>query len=234
MNGKWTDEQVRAAVRDSVSISDVRRKLKAGEGGSAWRHLKSRIESSGADTSHFDPYSANRNRARIGFSGSRLVKTERIPHMRPVRDEYLSTRDYLCDGDGCGISEWMGKPIRLHMDHVDGDRSNNVPENLRLLCPNCHDQTETWGNQGKGASALRRMLSYCACGASKMPQSAACKTCAAKTRNRTKIEWAPLVDLEAMVADLGYSETGRRLGVSDVAVKKRISSERLKAETSRP
>jgi hypothetical protein len=44
----------------------------------------------------------------------------------------------------CGISEWNGKPITLELDHIDGDSSNNVRDNVRLLCPNCHSQTDNW------------------------------------------------------------------------------------------
>lgn len=44
----------------------------------------------------------------------------------------------------CEIQDWMGKPIKLHLDHIDGNRTNNKRENLRLLCPNCHSQTETY------------------------------------------------------------------------------------------
>lgn len=46
----------------------------------------------------------------------------------------------------CKLTIWNNLPIPLDIDHVDGNRKNNLPENLRLLCPNCHRQTETWGN----------------------------------------------------------------------------------------
>lgn len=63
-------------------------------------------------------------------------------------------------GEGCeicGIVDWNGKPIVLECDHIDGDHTNNMPENLRLICPNCHSQTDTYKakNVGKGRKYRR-------------------------------------------------------------------------------
>ena len=44
----------------------------------------------------------------------------------------------------CSISEWNGKRIECQLDHIDGNRTNHRLENLRILCPNCHSQTETF------------------------------------------------------------------------------------------
>ena len=49
-----------------------------------------------------------------------------------------------CYNNGCGISKWLGKPVPLHLDHIDGDNKNNCLANLRILCMNCHGQTETY------------------------------------------------------------------------------------------
>jgi len=45
----------------------------------------------------------------------------------------------------CGIVDtWNGKPIILHLDHINGKSTDHRLENLRLLCPNCHSQTDTY------------------------------------------------------------------------------------------
>lgn len=62
---------------------------------------------------------------------------------------YLSdTRGYKCEE--CGISEWNNKPIILDLDHKNGNANDNSLENVRLLCPNCHSQTDTYKVKNKG------------------------------------------------------------------------------------
>jgi hypothetical protein len=60
-------------------------------------------------------------------------------------------------GERCSECGWAKRHlltgrIPLTIDHIDGDVSNNRPENLRLLCPNCHALTDTYGalNRGNG------------------------------------------------------------------------------------
>jgi hypothetical protein len=62
----------------------------------------------------------------------------------------IKYKKYECEM--CHLTEWNGSYIRLHIDHIDGNRSNNDIQNLRWLCPNCHAQTSTYcgrNNSGK-------------------------------------------------------------------------------------
>lgn len=47
----------------------------------------------------------------------------------------------------CSIDEWQGKPISMHLEHIDGNHYNHRLENLKILCPNCHSQTPTFGSK---------------------------------------------------------------------------------------
>jgi 5-methylcytosine-specific restriction endonuclease McrA len=56
----------------------------------------------------------------------------------------------------CGLTEWLGKPISMVLDHINGRADNNLPENLRLICHNCDSQTDHYKgrNKGNGRKAL--------------------------------------------------------------------------------
>jgi len=54
---------------------------------------------------------------------------------------------YECNN--CGITEWEGQKLSLHLDHIDGNNWNHDLSNLRFLCPNCHSLTETYTGRNK-------------------------------------------------------------------------------------
>jgi hypothetical protein len=59
----------------------------------------------------------------------------------------------------CGLPPvWCGEPLTLSVDHEDGNAGNNLPSNVRLLCPNCNSQTPTFGGRNKGHGRKARGL----------------------------------------------------------------------------
>jgi hypothetical protein len=58
----------------------------------------------------------------------------------------------------CGITEHNGKPLTFQIDHMNGNRMDNRYENLKVICPNCHTQTDTWGVKNVSDAGKKRML----------------------------------------------------------------------------
>lgn len=65
----------------------------------------------------------------------------------------IDTQGHRCEV--CHNDTWMGQPIPLQLDHVDGDSDNNLRQNVRLLCPNCHAQTPTYCGKNKGKHSVK-------------------------------------------------------------------------------
>ena len=68
-------------------------------------------------------------------------------------------RRYMIEkyGERCQLCSWQERndvtgKVPLTIDHTDGNCLNNAEVNLRLLCPNCHSLTPTYGNLNKGRS----------------------------------------------------------------------------------
>lgn len=74
------------------------------------------------------------------------MKKKRIPIPKDLAADVLFAADRTC----CVCRE-NGKAIQIH--HIDGDPSNNTPENLVVLCLEHHNQTQITGGFGRKLDA---------------------------------------------------------------------------------
>lgn len=71
-----------------------------------------------------------------------------------LKNFLIAERGLRCER--CKMSEWMGKPMPICVHHKDGDASNNLPENMELICLNCHGQTPNFGRKNKRSTRTYR------------------------------------------------------------------------------
>lgn len=86
----------------------------------------------------------------------RTLTFEQLRQDRSRRAWLIKERGHRCEV--CGLSEWRGKPIAIEIDHIDGNADNNSKDNLRLICPNCHAQTETYKGANVGKESTRQKM----------------------------------------------------------------------------
>lgn len=87
------------------------------------------------------------NYLTTGVGGWRLIRN------------YILLRDkYSCSI--CGLTHWNNEPARLVVDHIDGNSSNDHPDNLRSLCHNCDAQLPTYKACNKGSGRYYRRIRY--------------------------------------------------------------------------
>ena len=84
---------------------------------------------------------------KVEISSTKRIEEGLCREPKTLKKYLSNNRGYKCEE--CSITDWNGKELSLHVDHIDGDSDNNFPTNLRLLCPNCHSQTATFSGRNK-------------------------------------------------------------------------------------
>jgi hypothetical protein len=150
------EASLREAVMTSRSMAGVLRALGLPDAGGTRARVRRAIDRHGLDTAHHQGQGWNR-----GQRGERVrTRLEDLSDGK-VRSGTTVKRVLLREGwpprcARCEREKWLGGAIPLELDHIDGDRTNNDPANLRLLCPNCHALTPTYRGRNIGRRSEAR------------------------------------------------------------------------------
>lgn len=151
---KYTRELLQDAVDHATSVAGVLRYLGLNQAGGTHAHISRTIKSFGLDTSHFNQGPHPNGAAKVRYRPDQILvrrpfgaRRERPAMLhRALVESGRAYRCALCGNRGL----WMDRPLRLEIDHIDGDYHNNEEWNLRFLCPNCHTQTDTFAGRSRG------------------------------------------------------------------------------------
>ena len=146
-------EDLQEIVKQSVSYSQVLQKLELSPTGGNYRILKRLLKGLEIDTSHFSGQGYLKGKTH---NWSKKIPLEEIlkegTHYQSYKLKNRLLKEKFIENkcSECGLlDEWNGKTINHQLDHINGDNTDNRIENLRLLCPNCHSQTETYCGKNK-------------------------------------------------------------------------------------
>jgi hypothetical protein len=157
----WNEHQLREAVRGSTSWSGVMRCLGLAVAGNSVKAVKSLANALGLDVSHFKGHGWSKGMTNMPSPPQTislseiLVEKSRYSSSKDLKRRLFKSgiKEKRCEH--CLNTEWIGKEIPLQLDHINGIRSDNRIENLRVLCPNCHALTPTWGGRNHKARSSR-------------------------------------------------------------------------------
>lgn len=240
---KYTKELLEPIVRESITLAEVLQKLGLGKTGGNRRNINSQIKKLGISTQHFvgvswakgQTASSNpaiwRNRAKNTYPDEEVFVECSTYNGGPKLTKRLIQKgwDYKCNE--CGIDRWRDQPLVLHLDHINGVHDDNRLENLRFLCPNCHQQTENWGNKNQ---RVKQAIDNQVLETRIFPENASIndfanetkeikvrmKKCRSPRINSRKVERPSKEDLQRLVWEKPTTHIARDFGVSDKAVEK--------------
>jgi hypothetical protein len=158
-------EVLEPLVKECRSVAAVLAKLDLPIRGRSHNELSRRLRELSLDMSHFQG-----NAWSAGFTRATHPSVEKYVSKRSFPDEAVFVENgpslngpsivrrllakgvlYRCAI--CGIADWCGQTLVLHLDHINGVHNDHRVENLRLLCPNCHSQTPTYCNRAREKAA---------------------------------------------------------------------------------
>lgn len=133
----------------------------------------------------------------------------------------------------CGLENiWNSKKLVMILDHINGKNNDNRIENLRLICPNCSSQTDTFSGRNL---RRRKKINYCRnCGKIIGVRSKFCNKCSAISYDRRKVKNRPSnEELENLLAVMTMTKIGEKYGVSESAIRKWVKFYKIHNDVSR-
>lgn len=218
----WNLEQIKEAVNKSINFTEVLELINIPRQGNNSSTLRKFLDKNNIDYSHFT------GRARV-YKMQETPIEEYLENKIKITSSKLKNKlikanlkENRCEK--CGISEWQGNPIVCQLHHIDGNSLNNSLENLIMLCPNCHSQTQNFCGK---ANKKEPEKYYCPdCGKEILKNSKYCTICARIHKRKTdrpsrEILLKDFNELGSLV------KVGNKYGVTDNAVRKWLKSYNL-------
>jgi len=147
---KYTLEQLKAGIKKSTSIRQVLIKLNVAPYGGNYDVLRKAISHFKLDTSHFTGQAWNKGKTLSPkVSIEKYLSNETPIQSFKLKKRLLKEKVFERKCVNCNTSQWLGKPIPLELDHINGNNKDNRLINLRLLCPNCHALTPTYRSKNR-------------------------------------------------------------------------------------
>jgi len=148
---KYTKELLEEKVKDCYSFAELCRRLGLSTEGSNPKTVKRKMDEFNVDYSHFTGKVWNKDPNNPVYRGKYLPSLCEHSSLSSANAKILVYRLGLKENkcECCGLSEWRGKPLVCELHHINGIPSDNRIENLQILCPNCHSQTDNFRSKNR-------------------------------------------------------------------------------------
>ncbi len=133
----YTDDDIIKATQKVTSLAGLIRELGLKPAGGNYTNFKRKLQKLGLCCSHWKGHAWNKEQ-RLKDWSSYTKATSLRPHL-------IKERGHRCET--CRRSKWLHTEIPLEVHHVNGDKTDNSQDNLKLLCPNCHALTPNFRNR---------------------------------------------------------------------------------------